>query len=110
VLDSRGGVKAVLSSTCRPLGIDPPGADPGTRTVPLAAGDLVCLLTDSFPESLSPGRIMFGKEGVLRVLRRHAHEAPRKILEALVRAARDFSAGVQLDDRTGVIVKVGPVP
>jgi sigma-B regulation protein RsbU (phosphoserine phosphatase) len=108
VLDDQGKLKAVLPSTGVPLGLFPDADFPSTAAITLASGDIVFFYTDGVVESVSPSDGQFGIERALEAVRAHRHQTPRQIIEALLRAVSDFSAGAQMDDRTVVIIKVGP--
>jgi PAS domain S-box-containing protein len=106
VLDGRGDVKAVLSSTGTPLGLYPESEFPAAAPIPLAPGDLVFLPTDGVIESLSAVGERFGMHRALDVIRAHRGRPPEEIVEALFQAVAAHSSGAQLDDVTAVILKV----
>src|SRR6266496_114140 len=83
VLAAAGDVKAVLKRTGVPLGLHPGSIYVSAPSIPLAAGDIVLLLTDGIEEALSPDNTFFGVERILEVARAHSTETAREILEAL---------------------------
>ena len=101
-------MKAVLPSTGLPLGLFPDADFPSTVAITLAPGDLVFFYTDGVVESFSADGGQFGVERALDAVRAHRHQTPHQIIEALLHAVSDFSGNVQMDDRTAVIIKVGP--
>ncbi len=107
VLDARGEVKAVLESTDGPLGLDPAAAFATARAVMLEPADLMFLYTDGVVEALAPDGGQFGKERALRLVGRHYGKDPDAILKVLFEEVRRFSGGVQTDDMTAIVIKVG---
>ncbi len=110
VLDGRGDVKAVLSATGTPLGLEAGGAFPGAAPIELAPGDLVFLPTDGVIESFAADGTRFGAARALDVVRAHRDRPPPEIVEALVRAVGTYSGGVQVDDVTAVVLKAEAPP
>jgi serine phosphatase RsbU (regulator of sigma subunit) len=108
VLDGEGNVKAVLPSTGVPLGLVPDADFPNSAAITLAPGDLLFFYTDGVVESFSAACGQFGVERALEAIRAHRHQTPQQIIEALLHAVSDFSWNIQMDDRTAVIIKVGP--
>jgi PAS domain S-box-containing protein len=107
LLDRRGDVKAVLTSTSLPLGILPDARFAVSDKIPLESGDIALLFTDGLIEAASPNDNPFGENRVIEVVRRHRQEPARKIAEALYQAVLEFSGGNKLvDDVTLVVVKV----
>jgi serine phosphatase RsbU (regulator of sigma subunit) len=108
VLDGEGTVKAVLPSTGMPLGLLPEADFSRTAAINLAPGDLVFFYTDGVVESFSGDGGQFGVERALDAVRAHRHQTPHQIIEALFHAVSEFSGNLQMDDRTAVLIKVGP--
>jgi serine phosphatase RsbU (regulator of sigma subunit) len=108
VLDGEGNIKAVLESTGIPLGIAPDMDFPSSAAITLAPGDLVFVYSDGVVESISTKGVQFGVERALEAVRVHRHEPPRQIIEALFHAVSEFSGAVQTDDKTAVVIKIGP--
>jgi PAS domain S-box-containing protein len=106
VLDGRGEVKTVLSSTGMPLGVEPAATFPSAAAVTLEPGDLVFLPSDGVIESFSADGTRFGMARALDVIRAHRNQAPGEIVEALFQAVGVYSGGIQLDDVTAVVLKV----
>ncbi|RPI13794.1 MAG: PAS domain S-box protein [Acidobacteriales bacterium] len=111
LLKGDGSIKACLHSNAPPLGCL---AELGVDSCPefsLEAGDVLLMLTDGVIEAESPGNQFFGDQRALEVLRANLHAPAGAIVEALHRAAVDFSQGGPLqDDVTSLVVKVGPLP
>lgn len=103
---ARGEVKAVLSSTGTPLGLEPGGEFPAAAPVELTPGDLVILPADGVIENFSPDGAPFGMARALDVIRAHRNQAPGEIVEALIQAVGAHCGGIQLDDVTAVVLKV----
>ena len=84
------------------------GLDPAeryaTQTVPLAADDLVLLATDGLGEARDAQGELLGEERIVALLRDGPTD-PQALCDLLVRAAEDFSGGVQ-DDLAIVALRV----
>lgn len=107
VLGADGAVKSRLRRTGVPLGMNGITEYADGAPLILASGDLVILLTDGIEEAAAPDDELFGTERALAVVRAHRAESARAIVEALYRAARDFSqGGPQDDDISAIVVKV----
>jgi sigma-B regulation protein RsbU (phosphoserine phosphatase) len=110
VISANGNVE-VLRATGIPLGID---ADLGVSSAPpvaLNSGDIVLLPTDGIEEAKRPDGSMFGRERAFDVVRENREKSAAEIVEALFRAAREYSDGErQMDDITAVVVKILPAP
>jgi PAS domain S-box-containing protein len=107
VLDGQGEVKVVLESTDGPLGLDAAAAFATARAVTLEPADLVFLYTDGVVEALAPNGEQFGKGRALRLVGTHRGEKPDAILKVLFDEVRRFAGGVQADDMTAIVIKVG---
>jgi sigma-B regulation protein RsbU (phosphoserine phosphatase) len=109
VLDRGGATRHVLGSTGLPLGILAEAEFPPSAEIPLAAGDLLLLLTDGATEAQDPDGAFFETERVLRVVAEERHRGAAQIVECLQAAVREFSRDApQADDITAVVCKVGP--
>jgi serine phosphatase RsbU (regulator of sigma subunit) len=109
VLDSAGAVKASLTSTGRPLGIEADGTFPEAAAPPLEAGEVVLLLTDGILEARSPQGAFFGSARALEVAAANRARPADAIVAALQQAVCDFAGGLVMDDdRTAVVIKVLP--
>jgi PAS domain S-box-containing protein len=107
VLDSRGEVKVVLPRTGVPLGVLSETAYSASHSIPLAAGDLLLMLTDGVLEAATPDHRLFGGERVLEVAARHRTQSAQEIVQHLYAAARQFAqGGPQDDDITVIVTKV----
>ena len=100
-----------LSSSMLPLGVVEDAHSDGVRSMAVAPGDLIVLLTDGFFEYESPEGELFGPTRVAEIIRANHHRPAREILTAILTAIRDFARGApQLDDMTGLVIRrlVGP--
>ncbi len=85
-----------------PLGIVDGFPFESTRTT-LAAGDSLLLFTDGVTDSLSTSNVVFGPEGVERVLRGAGQAGPKQLVERLVAAVKQHATGRDpFDDLTVV--------
>jgi sigma-B regulation protein RsbU (phosphoserine phosphatase) len=107
VLTARGDVKATLSRTGVPLGIQPDTEYPAAAVVQLEPGDLVLLLTDGIDEAVSPQEELFGVERTLEVVRTRRDRSAQEVVDGLYQKVRQFAENAaQLDDATAVVIKV----
>lgn len=74
-------------------------------TVSLSPGDLLCLFTDGLVEARQ-GAVFFDGERVADLLADADANDPRRVLERLARAARDFHSGPLSDDLALLAVSV----
>jgi len=75
--------------------------------VPLAAGDVILLMSDGFPEAPNPFGASLGYDQPRAMLSEWGTLEPEEIVERLTRAAREWGGGSALpDDVTFVVVKV----
>jgi sigma-B regulation protein RsbU (phosphoserine phosphatase) len=73
----------------------------------LVPGQIILIGTDGIWESQSQSGGMFGKERFKEVIRQHANEGAKKILDAVIAAIEDFSREQErADDITLVVVKI----
>ena len=80
-----------------------------TDAVTLAAGDSLFLYTDGIPEAWSATGEMFSDDRLQRLLRRHAHDTPRALVEGVVAEVLAFAGGApQADDLTLLAVRYRP--
>ncbi|MCI0455517.1 MAG: SpoIIE family protein phosphatase [Gemmataceae bacterium] len=111
ILDAQGHLKRPLDSMEIPLGVMPDWRFPASDPIPLAAGDVVVLLTDGVVEARAPDGSGFGTQRVFDIVRLYRRDPPRQIVTNLYHAVRAFSQNLpQLDDITAVVIKVGEVP
>lgn len=95
-----------LSSSMLPLGVVEDAHSDGVRSMAVAPGDLIVLLTDGFFEYESPDGEMFGSTRVAEIIRANHHRPAREILTAILTAIREFARGApQLDDMTGLVIR-----
>ena len=112
VLGPEGGVKRPLTGTGVPLGVT---ADLGyfaVGPVPLAAGDLILLMTDGVvetecPDGPNPAARQFGYDRARAVARVYRAAPAQQIADGLYHAARAYARlDTQADDISVVVVKV----
>ena len=109
VLAPTGAVKALLKPTGVPFGAPLKAPYTAAAPIPLAAGDIVLLVTDGIEEATAPDNELFGVQRILDVVRSHAQNTAREILQAIENAVHQFSHNQpQLDDMTVAVVKVCP--
>jgi sigma-B regulation protein RsbU (phosphoserine phosphatase) len=109
VLAPTGAVKALLKPTGVPFGAPLKAPYTAAAPIPLAAGDIVLLVTDGIEEATAPDNGLFGVQRILDVVRSHAQNTAREILQAIEHAVHQFSHNQpQLDDMTVAVVKVCP--
>jgi phosphoserine phosphatase RsbU/P len=76
----------------------------------LTSGQIILLGTDGIWEAQNRRGIRMGKGPIYQVLREHAHESARNILQSVFKTIGTFQEGVrQEDDITAVVVKIEPV-
>ncbi|MDY7103957.1 MAG: PP2C family protein-serine/threonine phosphatase [Actinomycetota bacterium] len=92
-----------LRSTGPLLMLDPKGTY-YSREIDLDEHDLCLLYTDGLAEARS-GAEMFGEERIANALRRDPGAPPEVLCKELLEAAKDFAAGVILDDVAIVAVR-----
>lgn len=89
-----------------PLGLVPEMAYDPETTLPLAAGDMLVLLTDGFYEWQRADGGQVGMERVCDLLRQHRDLQAAELIQTIRTAVEEFAAGTpQTDDLTAVIVK-----
>ncbi len=74
------------------------------RSVSLLSGDVVLCFTDGISEAENGAGEFFGVDRVDSVLRQHAGEEPRQILQALLAAAKAFAGRDNFDDDITLMV------
>jgi serine phosphatase RsbU (regulator of sigma subunit) len=109
LLKSRGGLTWLDPPGVRfPLGMKEDSTYE-EKTVQLAPGDILFMLTDGFTEAMNTKEEMYGAERVEEVVRDGAIDGlpPAAIIGRLTGAVRAYAAGApQHDDMTIVVVKV----
>jgi sigma-B regulation protein RsbU (phosphoserine phosphatase) len=79
------------------------------RTIPLASGDVLALLTDGFTDAMNDRREMFGAERLQRILESSDIDGmpASVVLERCVAAVQEHASGApQHDDMTMVVIRV----
>ena len=93
-----GRVVPLPGARAKPVGIRPMLSYAAT-TARLAPGQCLFLYTDGITESANPDGAFFSEEQLAQVLESHARESPRGMVDAILRAVREFSgAAPQSDD------------
>jgi sigma-B regulation protein RsbU (phosphoserine phosphatase) len=102
-----GNEVAVLDSTSIPLGVDPQTIVPTAPPLTLQPGEIVTFFTDGVIEAESPGRVRFGAQRALDVIRCERGRPAQSIVQSLYLEIAGFSRyRPQRDDITIVIIKV----
>jgi phosphoenolpyruvate-protein phosphotransferase len=108
-LISGNGTVRVLDSTSIPLGIEETTAPSSAPAAILKPGDILLVPTDGTEEAMSPDGRLFGRARMLDLVRNERTKSAAQIVDALFRAARDFTdERSQEDDITALVVKVLP--
>ncbi len=106
IMNGSGVVDCALESSGPPLGLFD-DCYWTTSAFLLSPQQIVVLLTDGAPETMTSGDVEFGADGVLEYVRVHRHYPARDIAEGIYRASRVFAGEEpQQDDVTDVIIKV----
>jgi sigma-B regulation protein RsbU (phosphoserine phosphatase) len=72
----------------------------------LSEGSTALMFTDGLTDAINPEGQRFGMEGVREVLRRHARDGAKELVDALFQAIQDHAVGAaQYDDTTIVAIK-----
>jgi sigma-B regulation protein RsbU (phosphoserine phosphatase) len=109
VLDGSGATRQVLSATSPPLGLFGDVAFPPSPELPLAAGDLLLLLTDGVTEARNREGDLFDAARVIRCVAEARQEGAAQIVRLLHVAVSTFASGEpQRDDITAVVCRVLP--
>lgn len=76
------------------------------QQVPMEPGDVLCLYTDGVTEAMDSHRRLFDEHRLIEVLRRSHRLQPEQIIERIIDAVGNFSAGApQMDDITLMVLK-----
>jgi sigma-B regulation protein RsbU (phosphoserine phosphatase) len=69
-------------------------------------GDTIVLYTDGIIEAIDANRRWFGRDNLVRTIRKHANQSPHVIAEEICRAAKHFAAGgLPPDDLTAMVLR-----
>jgi sigma-B regulation protein RsbU (phosphoserine phosphatase) len=72
-------------------------------------GDVLVLYSDGVDEQLNEKSEEYGRERIIRVLKKHATEAPQAIADAIIAAVDVFRGALPIfDDQTVVVLRVLP--
>ncbi len=100
------GDVTVLDSTSLPLGVVADTVVPAAEDVVLRSGEIVTFFTDGVFEAESPGRVRFGAERAIEVIRSEQASPAQAIVYALHNEIAGFTGHQpQRDDITIVVVK-----
>jgi sigma-B regulation protein RsbU (phosphoserine phosphatase) len=109
VQDGSGAARHVLASTGPPLGLFGDAAFPPRGELPLAAGDVLLLLTDGLTEAENRTGDLFEVGRVLRCVSEARGDDAARIVRQLYAAVSAFTGGeAQRDDITTVVCRVLP--
>ncbi len=102
-----GDRMTILDSTSLPLGVQDEMTVPASPPITLQSGNIVTFFTDGVFEAESPGKVRFGAERALKVIRSERSKPARAIVDALYQDIAGFSRHeTQRDDITIVVIKV----
>jgi serine phosphatase RsbU (regulator of sigma subunit) len=102
-----GSIEEVFMKTM-PLGA-PAGVAHEQKTIPLAAGDTILMMTDGYAELFNDKEEMLDYPKVMDYFGKVAHQAPEKIIEHLLAAGEEWRQGrIQHDDMTFVVLQKYP--
>ncbi|MFC1529888.1 SpoIIE family protein phosphatase [Gemmatimonadota bacterium] len=108
VVNRSGEVLHELPSIRVPLGFLPDQNYPMSEPIRLDHGDSIVLLSDGVIETCNSDDVLFGPEGVHKVLQEECARSSSEIVEQLHAAARAHAAGrLQDDDISALVCKVG---
>jgi serine phosphatase RsbU (regulator of sigma subunit) len=75
-------------------------------TCQLEPGDVLVVYSDGITEAVNPGGVEFGEEGIVAVVNRERQQGAAQVLDAILKAALDFSGDqLQLDDMTILVLQ-----
>ena len=77
-----------------------------SREINYAIGDLFVFLTDGFNEAMNKELQPFGEKNICDIIFNNANENAATIMNKLQDAVSRYSYGQQLDDATGIVVKI----
>jgi serine phosphatase RsbU (regulator of sigma subunit) len=97
-----------LKSTSPPLGLDKDLVVPCAPAIEFAPHEILLLISDGLSEAQPPAGAQFGIARILELVHANRSKSVRELVELIIIAARDYSQqGIQADDMTSVILKVG---
>jgi len=100
------GKVTILDSTSLPLGVRESETVPNGPAHTLASGDIVTFFTDGLPDAESHGKVHFGNQRVLELIRDQRDRPAEEIVDSLFHEVDAFCRyRAQRDDMTIVIVK-----
>lgn len=95
-----------LESTGTALGWNHSAQFSRGQTIVLEPGDIALLATDGMIETLSPAKVLFGRNRIIDVIRRNQARSAKDILDELCSAVHAFRGEKpQRDDVTAVVIK-----
>lgn len=94
-----------LSSTSTVLGLFADWDCCSLQELQLYPGDVLLLYTDGATESFNESGEEFGEQRLLEVMRRHRELSSQGLIDAIVKAIRQFTPGEQQDDITLIVAR-----
>ena len=108
VYNGNSGGFAELSGHALPLGVSEKAAYQEYQQK-IQPGQIILIGTDGIWESQNAQRQLFGKKRFRDLIRAHAHEAAKNILQSVITALDEFRYPLEKeDDVTLVVIKVEP--
>ena len=108
LVNRQGEVRVSMGATSIPLAILSDATFPVSDPIALEDGDVILLPTNGILESRSAVGEPFGAASCLSLIHRLRERPAKEILERLLEAVHQFTAGAaQIDDLTAVLIKVG---
>jgi len=104
IIGVSGAVTATLGNGGLPLGIVPDTLYPESRTIKLAPGDTVLLLTDGLLETRAPAGELLGTPRVIDLVRAHHDRSTGGLIQLLRDEVDQFSGCEALKDDVTIVV------
>jgi sigma-B regulation protein RsbU (phosphoserine phosphatase) len=100
------GKNHVIEATGLPLGLFD-DANYDEFRFKMKPGDMFVFFSDGILDARNRQGELFGREGVEKLVEKHAGESAQRVVDALFKAADEYSAGADaFDDQTVVVIKV----
>lgn len=89
------------------LGINARWVYEGSKSTDVSKGQIIFLSTDGIWEACNRQGEMLGKEPILKAIRQNAALDAARIIDAVFKVLKDFTAGAKIeDDITAVVIKI----